>query len=78
VPFGSELGEMTIADAVIVSVNVLEAFPAVGACESCASTMIFVKVPAVVGVPEMTPWLLLVVSAKSAGSGLEAASRLNV
>jgi hypothetical protein len=78
VPFGNELGEITIAEAVIVSANVFEAVPAVGACESCTSTMIFVKVPAVVGIPEMAPWLLLVVSANPAGSGLEAVSRLKV
>jgi hypothetical protein len=40
--------------------------------------MMFVKVPAVVGVPEITPWLLLVVRANPAGSGLEAASRLKM
>jgi hypothetical protein len=35
-----------------------------------------VNIPAVVGVPEITPWLLLFVNANPAGSGLEAASRL--
>ena len=46
--------------------------------ESCTSTMMFENVPVAVGVPEIRPWLLPELKLKLGGSGLDAASRLNV
>jgi hypothetical protein len=85
VPTGPEvwLSVVMVGGAVITRVNVLFEVAGVGTAVSVTSTMMFVKVPAVVGVPEITPWLLLkpgllLLRLKPAGSGLDVLSRLNV